>query len=104
MIGFDRSFPMGPIPRSLLRLDRVVAASVSEWRSCHSLTLAATPEMKKMRDNWHRNGLIKCPGACSGGLYVSDDFNPRNSYRRKRRQLGNSPQRVDKNRGKFPGR
>jgi len=34
-----------------LRLDRVVAASVSEWMSCHSLTLAATPEMKKMQEN-----------------------------------------------------
>ena len=44
---------MGLIRRSLpaaadeLRLDRVVAASVSEWMSCHSLTLAATPEMKR---------------------------------------------------------
>ena len=38
---------MGPIPRSWLRLDRMVAASVSEWMSRHSLTLAATPEMKK---------------------------------------------------------
>jgi hypothetical protein len=53
-----------------LRLDRVVAASVSEWMSCHSLTLAATPEMKKMRENWHRDGLIKCLGACPGDLYA----------------------------------
>ena len=53
---------MGSILRSWLRLDRVVAASVSEWMSCHSLTLAATPEMKKMRENWHRDGLIKCSG------------------------------------------
>jgi len=62
------SFAMGPIPPSWLRPDRVVAASVSEWMSCHSLTLAATPEMKKMRENWHRDGLIKCPGACPGIL------------------------------------
>jgi hypothetical protein len=38
---------MGPIPRSLLQFDRVVAASVSEWMSRHALTLAATPEMKR---------------------------------------------------------
>jgi hypothetical protein len=43
--------------------------SVSEWVSCHSLTLAATPEMKKVRENWHRDGLLKCPGACSGDSY-----------------------------------
>jgi hypothetical protein len=34
--------------RSVQRLDRVVAASVSEWRSGHPLTLAATPGMKSL--------------------------------------------------------
>ena len=66
------SFAMGPIFLCLLKVDRVVAASVSEWMSCHSLTLAATPEMKKMRENWHRDGSIKSPGACSGDLYSGD--------------------------------
>jgi hypothetical protein len=42
------SFAMGPILRCLLGLGWVVAASVSEWMSLHSLTLAATSEMKKM--------------------------------------------------------
>ena len=60
---------MGPMPRSLLWLDRVVAASVSEWMNLHSLTLAATSEMKKAEGIWHQCGLIKCPGACSGDLY-----------------------------------
>jgi hypothetical protein len=38
---------MVPILRSSLRLGGVVAASVSEWMRIHSLTLAATSEMKK---------------------------------------------------------
>ena len=63
---------MDPKLWSLLWLDRVVAASVSEWRSCHSLTLAATPETKKTREIWHRDGLIKYPGACPGDLYCTD--------------------------------
>jgi len=37
--------------------------------SVHSLTLAATSEMKKAEGIWHRSGLIKCPGACSGDVY-----------------------------------
>jgi len=63
------SFAMGPIPRSWLRLGWAVAASVSEWRLIHSLTLAATSEMKNVEGIWHRSGLIKCPGACSGDVY-----------------------------------
>ena len=63
------SLAMGPIPRSWLRLGRAVAASVSEWKSIHSLTLAATAEMKRVEGNWHRGGSIKCPGACPGNLY-----------------------------------
>jgi hypothetical protein len=43
-----------------------VAASVSEWRRIHSLTLAATGKMKKMEENWHRRGLIKYPGFIPG--------------------------------------
>jgi len=27
--------------------------------------------MKKMRENWHRDGLIKCPGACPGDVYFN---------------------------------
>ena len=63
------SFAMGSIPRSWLRLGWAVAASVSEWKSIHSLTLAATAEMKRVEGNWHQGGSIKCPGACSGDLY-----------------------------------
>ena len=43
---------MGPIPRSWLRLGGAVAASVSEWMSLHSLTLAATSEKKKAERIW----------------------------------------------------
>ena len=37
----------------------------------HSLTLAATAEMKRVEENWHQGGSIKCPGACSGDVYFS---------------------------------
>jgi hypothetical protein len=42
--------PRLPAAAGELRHDRLVAASVSEWMSCHSLTLAATPEMKNIRE------------------------------------------------------
>jgi hypothetical protein len=60
----------------LLWLDRVVAASVSEWMSCHSLTLAATPEMKKTWENWHRDDFgpaSKDPGQRLEIAQKSDD-------------------------------
>ena len=62
------SFALDPIPRSWLRLGRV-AASASERREDHSLALAATREKKRAEGNWHRSGLIKCPGACLGDFY-----------------------------------
>jgi len=69
---------MDPIRRSLpaaagqRRLGWAVAASVSEGMRFHSLTLAATSEMKKMEGNWHRSGLVKCPGAFSADVCASD--------------------------------
>jgi hypothetical protein len=59
----------GRIPRSWLRLGWAVATSVSEWKRFHSLTLVATSEMKRTGGDWHRCGLVKCPGACPGDLY-----------------------------------
>jgi len=44
------SLAMGSIPRSWHRFGWAVAASVSEWMRIHSLTLAATSEMK---NRWH---------------------------------------------------
>jgi hypothetical protein len=41
----------------------VVAASVSEWMLFHSLTLAATMEMKSVKRNRHRGDSIKGRGA-----------------------------------------
>jgi len=35
---------------------------VSEWMLFHSLTLAATAEMKRVEGNWSRGGSIKGPG------------------------------------------
>jgi hypothetical protein len=69
--GFpDRSFAMGSIPRSWLRLGWAVAASVSEWMLFHSLTLAATAEIKGTGGDWHRCDLVKCPGVCSEDVYA----------------------------------
>jgi hypothetical protein len=49
--GGRRNLRVGGIPGRgafiILCLDWAVAASVSEWMSLHSLTLAATSEMKK---------------------------------------------------------
>jgi len=68
---------MGPIIRSWpttagkLRLGLVVAASVSEWKRIHSLTLAATSEMKQVEANWYQSGSTKCPGACPEDVYFA---------------------------------
>jgi hypothetical protein len=45
------------------RAGRIVATSVSEWKSIHSRTLAATTEMRRVERIWHRGGSIKCPAA-----------------------------------------
>jgi hypothetical protein len=52
----------GRYPEAGFGLVGVVATSVSEWMSFHSLTLAATPEMKKMRRIGIQAIPIKCPG------------------------------------------
>jgi len=60
---------MDSIPRICLWLGRVVAASVSEGMRIHSLTLAATSEMKIVNENWHRSGLIDGFGIGFAGVH-----------------------------------
>ena len=40
--------------------------SVSEWRLFHSLTLAATTELKRVEGNWHEVVRLNAPGIASG--------------------------------------
>jgi len=72
-LGFIR---YGSDTRSLLRLGWAVAASVSEWKSIHSLTLAATAELKRVEGNWHEvvrsNAPELAPGSYDRSGIVAD--------------------------------
>jgi hypothetical protein len=41
---------------------------MGEWMLFHSLTLAATAEMKRVEGNWPQGGLIKCLHAVTADI------------------------------------
>src|SRR5664279_5229925 len=76
----------------------VVAASVSEWMSFHSLTLAATPAMKKMREKRHRGGSALAPrGLPRGPLLVRNGNDLPVDFFRRFGLAGNGQQPVERN-------
>jgi hypothetical protein len=74
--GPHHSFAMGPIPRSLLRLGWRVGACLQAMlvgESSPAFRIACKQAPTKGTGEWHEIDLIKCPGACSGDLYLHPD-------------------------------
>ena len=58
------SFALGSMLRGWPGFGWAVATSVSEGKRFHSLSLVATPEMKKAGGDWHRFGFDQMCRGC----------------------------------------